>query len=109
MATRTALHKVFVYGTLKTGQPNNYLLKGPGVARLVGAAKLAQRYPLVVAPSYGNPCLLAKEGDGQVRLEASGVGYQQPRYHINRVLFDISRLLENRRASVQNYVLVVYK
>ena len=74
--TPTALHKVFVYGTLKTGQPNNYLLKGPGVARLVGAAKLAQRYPLVVAPSYGNPCLLAKEGDGKVRLEASGVGYQ---------------------------------
>ena len=76
MATRTALHKVFVYGTLKTGQPNNYLLKGPGVARLVGAAKLAQRYPLVVATPYGIPGLLAREGAGQVRLEASGVRQQ---------------------------------
>lgn len=66
MSARTALHKIFVYGTLKTGQPNHYVLKGPGVAQLVGAAKLAKRYPLVVATRYGIPGLLAREGSGQV-------------------------------------------
>ena len=63
----SALHRVFVYGTLKRGQPNHYLMLekgGGGVARLLGEAKLTERFPLVVVS--GIPVLLDKKGDGKV-------------------------------------------
>ena len=66
-------HPIFVYGTLKKGQPNYYLLQdaakfGRGV--LLGEAKLTKRYPMVIASNYNVPALLDKEGVGKVR--ASG-------------------------------------
>ena len=63
----SALHKVFVYGTLKQGQPNHHLMlerSGGGVARLLGEAELTERYPLVVV--CGIPVLLDKKGAGKV-------------------------------------------
>ena len=59
---------MFVYGTLKRGQPNYPLLANPKneTAKLLGEAKLTKRYPLVVASSYSVPMLLLVENQGQV-------------------------------------------
>ena len=64
-----ALHRVFVYGTLKRGQPNYHLLTDPskGASKWLGAAKLEKRYPLVVASQFNVPFLLDQEGEGKVR------------------------------------------
>ena len=64
----TALHRIFVYGTLKRGQPNYSLLTDStnGIAKWLGAAKLVNKYPLVVASQYNVPFLLDKEGEGKV-------------------------------------------
>ena len=67
MATASLL-RIFVYGTLKRGQPNHHRLveSSNGVAKFLGAAKLVKRYPLVVAGRYNIPFLLDKEGEGKV-------------------------------------------
>ena len=64
-----SLHRIFVYGTLKRGKSNHHLLKNcqNGLARLLGSAKLAERYPLVLS-SDGYPVLLGKKGSGMVCL-----------------------------------------
>ncbi|KAB7505203.1 putative gamma-glutamylcyclotransferase [Armadillidium nasatum] len=63
----TKFHKVFVYGTLKTNEPNYHWLteKENGHSRLVGNAKTAQKYPLVIASRYNIPYALDKEGVGE--------------------------------------------
>ena len=45
---------VFVYGTLKTGEPNNSLLMTPetGAAELVAPAVTRRPLPLVIASRY---------------------------------------------------------
>lgn len=67
MASRL-VHLIFVYGTLKKGQPNYFRLQDSkfGVASFLGEAKLAKKYPMVIASKYNIPFLLAKEGDGKV-------------------------------------------
>ena len=67
VSSMSRLHRVFVYGTLKRGQPNHYLLQEAreAAARLLGEARLAQRYPLILT-RYGIPMLLAREGVGEV-------------------------------------------
>ena len=70
----STLHKVFVYGTLKQGQPNHYLLleaSGSGVARLLGEAELTERYPMIIHEDCGIPVLLDKSGDGKVNISSS--------------------------------------
>ncbi len=64
----TSLHRVFVYGTLKRGQPNHPLLQdaSKGRAWLLGTAVLVRRFPLVVASRWNIPCLLHAEGRGEV-------------------------------------------
>ena len=59
---------IFVYGTLKKGQPNNYLLndKTRGIAKFLGKAKLTDKYPLVVTTNGNVPFLLPKKGVGKV-------------------------------------------
>ena len=63
-----SLHRIFVYGTLKRGQPNHHILIDPsnGVAKWLGVARLVKKYPLVVASCYNVPFLLDKEGEGKV-------------------------------------------
>lgn len=63
------MHRVFVYGTLKNSQPNNYLLNDSchGVAQLIGKGITKSLYPLVVACRYNIPFLLPFEGKGKVR------------------------------------------
>lgn len=62
------MHKVFVYGTLKKGQPNHYYLteKGNGVSRFYASGMTVDRYPLVIASYCNIPCILDKKGVGHV-------------------------------------------
>ena len=70
-------YKVFVYGTLKSNQPNNYVLQNGGAylenspqkkefkpAKLISKAETIQKYPLVIASKYNIPYLLDKPGVG---------------------------------------------
>lgn len=62
----TLMHRVFVYGTLKTSQPNNYVLQTcHGVAQFIGKGITKSLYPLVVACRYNIPFLLPFEGKGK--------------------------------------------
>nr|XP_046237985.1 gamma-glutamylaminecyclotransferase-like isoform X2 [Scatophagus argus] len=57
---------VFVYGTLKRGQPNNYRMfdRTNGKAELLASASTIQKYPLVIASKYNVPFLLNVPGQG---------------------------------------------
>lgn len=61
-------HHVFVYGTLKKGEPNEYWLTNTsnGYALFVGEADTTVEYPLVIASKYNIPFLIDKPGTGQV-------------------------------------------
>ena len=61
-------HRVFVYGTLKTGQPNHQVIndKKLGEARLVGKGRTVDKFPLVIANKYNTPYLLDARGTGKV-------------------------------------------
>lgn len=57
----TQLHKIFVYGTLKTGQRNHYLMQDTnnGAAKFIGKGELLESYPLVrKTTGKKSPCLL---------------------------------------------------
>nr|XP_006825732.1 PREDICTED: putative gamma-glutamylcyclotransferase CG2811-like [Saccoglossus kowalevskii] len=61
------LHRIFVYGTLKKGQPNHNLITNPynGTAIYIGKARSVDRWPLVVASALNIPVILDKIGHGQ--------------------------------------------
>lgn len=67
---------IFVYGTLKSGNPNNYLMSKElsGICNPRGLAFTKERYPLVVASRYNVPYLLYKPGIG---------------YHIEGELYEV--------------------
>ena len=51
--------KVFVYGTLKTGEPNHYWLEDHGgQSRFIGAGVTMDTWPLVVYTKYNIPMML---------------------------------------------------
>ncbi|XP_074520785.1 gamma-glutamylaminecyclotransferase-like [Halichoeres trimaculatus] len=58
--------RVFVYGTLKRGQPNNYRMfdLSNGKAELLASARTTQKYPLIIATKYNIPFLLNIPGEG---------------------------------------------
>ncbi|KAK6624512.1 hypothetical protein RUM44_011371 [Polyplax serrata] len=60
-------HLVFVYGTLKRGEPNHSYLqvKDNGYAKFVSQAKTVEKYPLVIASKYNIPFLLYNPGVGE--------------------------------------------
>ena len=60
------MHYIFVYGTLKQGEPNHYLLKNEdnGVKIYCGKAKTVNKFPLVVASRYNIPFVLDCAGTG---------------------------------------------
>ncbi|KAJ8003352.1 hypothetical protein DPEC_G00147450 [Dallia pectoralis] len=58
---------IFVYGTLKRGQPNYYRMlpeQANGKAEFYSHAHTVQRYPLVIAGRYNIPALLNRPGEG---------------------------------------------
>lgn len=58
--------QVFVYGTLKRGQPNHHWLSEPenGFKTFLGKARSANKFPLVIASRYNIPYLLDLPGTG---------------------------------------------
>ena len=53
---------VFVYGTLKTGEPNHYWFEDQshGFSERVGEAVTSEKFPLVIATKYNLPMLLGE-------------------------------------------------
>lgn len=60
MCQTRQLIKVFVYGTLKKGQPNHYWLTNEenGFANFEGNGKTDIKFPLIIATKYNIPFLL---------------------------------------------------
>lgn len=58
--------RIFVYGTLKKGQPNNYRMfdSTNGKAAFLASACTTQKYPLVIAGDFNIPFLLNIPGQG---------------------------------------------
>lgn len=65
-ATSLFPYPVFVYGTLKSNEPNHSVLidSKNGTATFVGTARTVKKWPLVIASSYNIPYLLYVEGRG---------------------------------------------
>ncbi|XP_018953936.2 gamma-glutamylaminecyclotransferase C-like [Cyprinus carpio] len=61
------MHHVFVYGTLKKGQPNHSIINNRtiGQAEFLAHARTVERYPLVIATKNNYPFLLNVPGTGQ--------------------------------------------
>lgn len=57
---------VFVYGTLKTNQPNHYWMEGSenGSATIICRGKTSELYPLIIATRYNSPFVLKAPGIG---------------------------------------------
>ncbi|KRF97562.1 uncharacterized protein Dwil_GK20731, isoform B [Drosophila willistoni] len=57
---------VFVYGTLKSGQPNHHWLTLPqnGKSTFLAKGKTSVKFPLVIGTRYNIPFLLDKPGQG---------------------------------------------
>jgi len=63
-ATQLYKHLTFVYGTLKTGQPNHHVMRSIG-ALYVGEAITLDKFPLIVGTKAKLPFLLYHPGHGQ--------------------------------------------
>lgn len=62
-----SLRRVFVYGTLKKGEPNHHWLTNSemnGVSRFVARGSTVVKFPLVIGTRYNIPFLLARPGVG---------------------------------------------
>lgn len=59
---------VFVYGTLKRGEPNASVMTNlvTGMQKFVGTGKTINAYPLIIASEYNIPFCLNKPGIGNV-------------------------------------------
>lgn len=66
-------HKIFLYGTLKRGQPNYYHLidQTHGLSRFSSVAVTDTAYPLVITTRWNIPFLLDAPGKGQVTTTAT--------------------------------------
>lgn len=60
------MNLVFVYGTLKQGEPNHYLLKNEANGQKVfcGRGKTVEKFPLVISSRYNIPYVLDCAGTG---------------------------------------------
>uniref|UniRef100_A0A8C4VBV5 Gamma-glutamylaminecyclotransferase n=1 Tax=Falco tinnunculus TaxID=100819 RepID=A0A8C4VBV5_FALTI len=62
----STMARVFVYGTLKKGQPNyKYMINtAKGLAKFQGRGRTVEKYPLVIAGKYNIPYMLNIPGTG---------------------------------------------
>ena len=65
---KSPLQRVFVYGTLKRGEPNHGLIASTenGYAKFLGLGKTLAKFPLIIATKYNIPFMLKKPGVGNV-------------------------------------------
>jgi gamma-glutamylaminecyclotransferase len=78
---RCEKYLVFVYGTLKRGEPNYHVMsegQEGASAQLVGPASTIERYPLVIASRYNIPFLLDRAGIGHVRARDTHTRTHRP-------------------------------
>ncbi|CAG9813780.1 unnamed protein product [Phaedon cochleariae] len=59
-------HMVFVYGTLKKGEPNHswFSKNAGGFYKYLADAKTTEKYPLIIATKYNIPFILESPGNG---------------------------------------------
>lgn len=58
-------HKVFVYGTLKRGEPNHsWFKKENGFSKFLGIGTTLTQYPLIIGTQYNIPFILHEPGVG---------------------------------------------
>jgi len=65
---------VFIYGTLKTGQPNNFRLQAAinkSQAELIGRATTTDCWPLIVYSDFNIPFMLDCKGTGKASISLS--------------------------------------
>uniref|UniRef100_A0A8C2TZC2 Gamma-glutamylaminecyclotransferase n=2 Tax=Coturnix japonica TaxID=93934 RepID=A0A8C2TZC2_COTJA len=62
----STMARVFVYGTLKKGQPNykHMINTAKGIAKYQGRGRTVEKYPLVIAGKYNIPYMLNIPGSG---------------------------------------------
>ena len=66
---QTNMHRVFVYGTLKRGEPNHHAIsEAAGSHHFVDTGRTVTFFPMMVSSQINVPILLAKPGEGKVRL-----------------------------------------
>ncbi|XP_050089948.1 putative gamma-glutamylcyclotransferase CG2811 [Anopheles aquasalis] len=96
------LRRVFVYGTLKRGEPNHHWLTdvANGMASFVGRGTTVARYPLVIGSRYNIPFLLDVPDRGH---RVRGEIYDIDDHMLGRldVLEDYPRLYERRTEAIQ--------
>uniref|UniRef100_A0A182JDW5 Gamma-glutamylcyclotransferase family protein n=1 Tax=Anopheles atroparvus TaxID=41427 RepID=A0A182JDW5_ANOAO len=99
----TTLRRVFVYGTLKRGEPNHHWLTNVenGHARFLAKGSTTIRYPLVVGSRFNIPFLLDVPGTGHY---VNGEIYEidDPMLARLDVLEDYPRLYERRTEAIRN-------
>ncbi|CAJ0942611.1 unnamed protein product, partial [Mesorhabditis belari] len=63
--------RVFVYGTLKRGEPNeHHLTLSSGIQQFIGSGKTSNKFPLIIASKFNIPMVLRERGFGnQIRGE----------------------------------------
>jgi len=64
--SRDLSHVIFVYGTLKRGQPNYHIMEQFGNYQFVGTGCTKLKYPLIIYTKANLPCMLDAPGIGQV-------------------------------------------
>ncbi|XP_050067589.1 putative gamma-glutamylcyclotransferase CG2811 [Anopheles maculipalpis] len=99
----TPLRRVFVYGTLKKGEPNHYWLTdvSNGKARYIAKGRTNERYPLIIATRYNIPFLLDVPGKGHF---VAGEIYEVDDRMLSRldVLEDYPKLYDRRSEMIRN-------
>lgn len=59
------MNRVFVYGTLKRGEPNHHWFgkATDGICKFISEAQTIKKYPLIIATKYNIPFLLHRPGN----------------------------------------------
>ena len=95
-------HLVFVYGTLKRGEPNHYLLQPEsksGQSIFVGTGCTEKKFPLVVATAYNIPHLLDVPGSGS-KVSGEIFSVDQSMLNILDELEGIPKHYQRRRENI---------